>query len=207
MEVIKLVVGPLETNCFLVINEKDKKCIIIDPGFDSDKIIAEIEENSLEPDVILLTHTHFDHIAAVKDLQDKYNIDLYFLEVEEEHYRQQAENFKFYFNNSMELSRDYKFIKQGICKFAGMDFEVITTPGHTIGGVCFYFKECNCVFAGDTIFYRSIGRTDLPTGNFGQLILSIQTKLFNLPDDTVIYTGHGPQTTIGEEKRGNPFLT
>lgn len=206
MKVLNIIAGPLDTNCYLLANELNNKCIIIDPGADPELIIFRIEENNFKPELILLTHTHFDHIGAVKQLQEKYKINFYFSRAEESLYKQQPDSSMLVIQEKIELSKNYSFIKEGLYNFATLKVKVIATPGHTIGSLSYYFEEDKILFSGDTLFYRSIGRTDFPTGNYEQLIYSIKFKLFKLPDDTLVYPGHDRSTTIGEEKRENTFV-
>ncbi|HOK40550.1 MAG TPA: MBL fold metallo-hydrolase [bacterium] len=205
MKLITLIVGPLETNCYILVNEKNE-AIIIDPGAETKKIISQIEKENFQPKVILLTHTHFDHIGAVYYLQKKYSIPFYFSREEEEHYKTQKENAKLFFYEDLQLSNNYSFISEGKYQFINFNIEVIATPGHTIGSLCYYFYDNNIIFTGDTLFHNSYGRTDLPTGNFEQLVNSIKKKLFLLPDETIIYPGHCEISTIGEEKNYLSFL-
>jgi hydroxyacylglutathione hydrolase len=205
MKLLNFKIGPIETNCYIIINKYTNEAIIIDPADESEKIINAISENKITPKVILLTHTHFDHIGAVDDLVKKYSIPFYFSESEVQHYQMQKQNLAAFGYNA-ELNKNYQFIKESIYDFCNFKIKVIATPGHTIGSVCYYIESNNILFSGDTLFYRTIGRTDLPTGSHKQLINSIENILFNLPDETIVYPGHENQTTIGDEKKFNPLV-
>ncbi len=205
MIIKNIVVGPLEVNCYILGCEDSKDAAIIDPGDDADEIIGTIENEGLKPKLIINTHAHFDHIGAVKAIQDYYKIDFY-LHKED----------LFLVDNSSEHATSFglkPIPKPEVNKYVNDDdkislgnknITVIHTPGHSPGGVCYYID--NNVFVGDTLFASSIGRTDLPGGSYETLINSIKEKLFPLGDNTIVYPGHGQSTTIENEKEHNPFL-
>ncbi len=201
-----IVVSPFETNCFLVAQDVGQACVIIDPGDEDEKIIERIDTNNLTPSAILLTHGHGDHIGAVEPLRDKYKIPLYVGIGDEPLLASPSANMSAIFGHSIQCrAAEHSISDSDVLKIGNMEFVVFATPGHSPGGVCYYTG--NRLFCGDTLFYGSIGRTDLPGGSHSQLISSIQKSILSLPEDTICFPGHGPSTTVGEERRDNPFLT
>jgi hydroxyacylglutathione hydrolase len=207
----KFVVNPLGENSF-IISDETGECIFIDPGFyyeeEFDEIKDYISQNQLVPVKITNTHCHFDHIMGVEFIRDEYGIpfqahadDLFWIERAVE----QAKMFGF----SMQPVKPIdSFLVEGEkILFGNTELEIINIPGHSPGHVVFYNKVENFIIAGDVLFYGSIGRTDLPGGNYNDLISNIKNKLFSFPDETKVYCGHGPETTLGFEKKTNPFLT
>ena len=205
---IKVVqVGLLSTNCYLVMNDDTLEGFIVDPGDETIKINSEIEEMGMVPTAILLTHGHFDHIMAVGELKLKYNIKTYAYEAEAEVLSDS------YMNSSARLGRKrYTLTPDVLLKDyeelspAGITVKSLFTPGHTLGGACYFLEEQKLLFSGDTLFCESIGRTDLPTGDSDLLIKSVRTRLAVLPEDTFVLPGHGEPTTIGHEKQYNSFM-
>lgn len=197
--IIKVIpAGPLQTNCYIVMDEKLKEAIVLDPGQDPDLIIREIESLNCKVCAILLTHAHADHDDGVVDVKNKYNVPVY-MHKEEEKYMN-LDNFVY-----GKLPKIYDFIEDGdILKVGGKDIKCIHTPGHTKGGMCFLIEDK--VFTGDTLFQGSIGRWDFIGGNFDELIKSINEKLLILENNVEVYPGHGPKSTIIFERMGNPFL-
>lgn len=190
--------GPLQTNCYLVIDEESREVIIIDPGQDPNLILREIEKLKCNVKAILLTHAHADHDDGVVDVKNKYNVPVY-MHKEEEKYMN-LDNFVY-----GKLPKIYDFIEDGdILKFGNKDIKCIHTPGHTKGGVCFLIEDK--LFSGDTLFQGSIGRADFIGGDFNELIKSINEKLLILENNVEVYPGHGPKTTIIFERMRNPFL-
>ena len=193
-------VGGFEVNCSIL--SENGKAWIIDPGHEGDRIVKFLGERGLSPQALLLTHAHFDHIGAIPALQVAYP-DLPVCVHDNDR--------KVIDHPLNQLPPEYPPMGQpknltSPESLAGLDdLEVIETPGHTPGGVCYYFKQAKLLFAGDTLFAGSVGRTDMPGGDMATLMASLQ-KLTALPDDTVVIPGHGMFTTIGDEKRGNPFL-
>lgn len=202
MKVLRIPAGPLETNCYIVIDEDSKETAIIDPGGDEERLTAALEENQAKPKYILLTHGHFDHTGAVVALKNKYKVPVY---VTKEDY-----DLIHFNNNELFYMEDYDgslkdFITEDTVFELGRNkITCIKTPGHTPGGVCFYVD--GMLFSGDTLFYRSIGRTDFYGGDYRTLVNSIKTKLMVLPNNTTVLPGHGEETTIGEEEQYNPFF-
>ncbi len=200
-----LTVGPLQENTVLYIDDETKKVAIIDPGAEGERIRFAVD--GFEPEVILATHGHLDHVGQVGYLRNTFNIPFYMNKKDE-----------FLINNDIfpgfsEMIDAYpcpkpdKNLKEGdIISIGKSKLEVIETPGHTPGGVCFFDRKNKILIAGDTIFKGSVGRTDLPGGDMNQLLKSLK-KLMELPEETVVYCGHGSTTTIGEEKKSNPYIT
>jgi glyoxylase-like metal-dependent hydrolase (beta-lactamase superfamily II) len=194
------VVGMLGVNCYLVPVESSSKLYIIDPGGDADEIIAAAGKYDYDEAVILLTHAHVDHIGAVCETAAALNVKKVYVHKNDESLYKSPNNHLLPY---LPAAENLPAVTQNI---PGDDFEILETPGHTQGGVCFYFKHIPAVFVGDTIFSNSIGRTDLPGGDHAQLINSINSKLMTLPEDLKLYPGHGPATTVGREKKSNPYF-
>lgn len=200
-----LQLGMYESNCSILWGEKNEAWIV-DPGFDSDHIEKALHYHKLNPVVVVLTHGHFDHISAVNDLVAKYQIPV--------HIHPQDATWAFTAFNAMPpyppterpATLETTIQDQGELSYGGITARTLHTPGHTPGGCCLYFEEGALLIAGDTLFAGSVGRTDFPGGSWDQLRLSLQ-RLKQLPDNTRVICGHGPDTTIGEEKRSNPYLT
>ena len=207
MKIQNFVLGMVGTNCYLVVNEEEKQCILIDPAVYSGEIAEQIRREGLDLRAILLTHGHFDHIMGIDGFRKEFPEIPVYAHREEEALLRDAS-----MNASLELGRQYTFSgaayveDDDVLDLAGMQFQVIHTPGHTIGGCCYYLQEEKVLFSGDTLFRESIGRTDFPTGNGGQLMRSIREKLFTLPEETAVYPGHMERTTIGDEKKYNPYF-
>ncbi|MBM7569673.1 MBL fold metallo-hydrolase [Aquibacillus albus] len=205
MDVNKLSLGPLGTNCYVISN--DKESIIFDPGGDADQIVNWIEKSQLNPVAICLTHAHFDHIGAVEPLREQYEIPVYLHELEENWLSDPTLNGSSFFPvEDIVVQSCDAFLEEGKMKLQSFEFEILHTPGHSPGGVAFVFNREKKIIGGDSLFHHGIGRTDLPGGDFDTLINSIKTKLFKYEDDYEVFPGHGPLTTIGNEKRENPFL-
>ena len=173
MKVEKVSVGYLKENCYVV--SIDNKCLVIDPGDEANKIMELINNKKVEG--ILITHNHFDHIGAVKDIKEKYNVDVY----------------------------DFNNLKEGINTIGNFTFEVIYNPGHSKDSISYYFKDDNIMFVGDFVFEGTVGRCDLDDGNISEMRQSI-SKLKELNDDIILYPGHGDSTTLNKEKMYNPYF-
>lgn len=202
--------NPFQENTY-VVWDKEGHCAIIDPGcyeqHERDELIAFIESQNLKPIKLLNTHCHVDHVLGNRFISEKYALDL-------EMHRDDlpvlqavpsyARNWGF---ETGEMVTPAVFLKEGETVSVGdLTFEILHVPGHSPGSICFYHRPSAQVIAGDALFYGSIGRTDLPGGNHAQLINAIKTKLLTLPDEVRVHPGHGPATTVGFEKRNNPFL-
>ncbi len=205
----QLPLGPLQTNAYILKNEKNE-CIIFDPGHEGERLVSYLQEQKLQPLAVLLTHAHFDHIGAVDAVRDTYNVPVYVHKNEKGWLTNPSLNGSdlFMIGESIQVKEADEIISgEGTLKIGSFAFTVLETPGHSPGSVSYYCKEAGAVFSGDALFRMSIGRTDLPGGSFNELIESIEEKLFVLPDETVVLCGHGPETTIAFEKANNPFLS
>ena len=206
MKISTLVVGPFAVNCYLLWDDNGEG-VIIDPGAEKDKIIETVDKAGFSPKAILLTHGHGDHIAAVADIKEKYNIPLYIGDGEEGLLKNPSANVSAYFDQPI-IAPDADFIlkDEETIKFNSIEFKILSTPGHSPGGICYLNEKENLLFTGDTLFAGSIGRTDLPGCSTEKLLSSIKEKILVLPDDIICFPGHGPHTTVGTERNSNPFL-
>lgn len=202
-----MVVGPVSTNCYFLINEELKEAVIVDPGDYAKNIQEYLTKEKLKPVAIFLTHGHFDHMLAAEELREMYGISVYAAEKEKQLLNSASLNLAKGF-----IRKDYVMDADVYCKdgdeisLAGCTFKMLETPGHTPGGCCYYIASEGILFCGDTLFSRSIGRTDFPGGSFAELRKSIKEKLYVLPAETICYSGHGEPTRIGEEKEQNPYV-
>lgn len=206
MKIYSYPLGMIYTNCYIVTNEDTKEGLIIDPSDQAADIKARIQELEITPVAILLTHGHFDHIMAAKDLKETYHIPVLAGEKE----KAMLEDYNL--NGTLSVGRNYTLSADRLLKdgeeltLGGLKIKVIHTPGHTAGSVCYYFEKEKVLLSGDTLFLESVGRTDMPTGNTHDLLESLNRKLMLLPDDVIVYPGHGDKTAIGYEKANNPFI-
>ena len=200
-----LAVGPIQANCFIIGCEAPRAGAVIDPGEDADRILAEVAKADLHIDHIINTHGHFDHVGGNRRLKEVTGAEL-MIHAEDASMLAQLDRMAGAFGLSAENSpQPDRLLSDGDRIAVGeLRLEVLHTPGHSPGGISLHVD--GCVFVGDTLFQGSIGRTDFPGGDFDTLLASIRTKLFALDDATTVYTGHGPETTIGREKRANPFV-
>lgn len=207
MEIKRLVLGLVRTNCYIVYQSDTKKAVIIDPAADSRRIVDEISALGVTPEAVLLTHGHFDHMLAADSLRNGYHIPVCVLKEDAELLKTPNMNCSEQFlHMSYGISADEELEDGQKLPFLNEALRVIATPGHTEGSCCYYAREEELLFSGDTLFQGSIGRTDLPTGRAAQISASIREKLFVLPDNTLVLSGHGEETTIGEEKQYNPYV-
>lgn len=207
MKLICLPVGPIQSNVYIYYDENTREAILIDCGDNADKIISVLESNELKLKGILLTHGHFDHIHACQGVKAYADVPIYAGKNEIPLLKDS------YMNRSgvigrmpVELKIDTAFEDGEIFEFSGHKLKVLFTPGHTFGSVCYYNEEDGILFTGDTLFLLSVGRTDLKTGSYAQLVESFSNVLFRLPKDVVVYPGHGPETSIGFEIKNNPEI-
>lgn len=202
-KIMKLVVGQLQENCFILFDE-NKDAFIVDPGASSEVIIEAIEKNSLNIKYILLTHGHFDHVGAVATLAKKFKAPIYLSKKDRKFLESPREVRASSFGMEIEAADVDVFVKDGDeIPFSDSIIKVIETPGHTLGSVCYLFN--NYLFAGDTLFNGSIGRTDFPESDHALMIESLK-KLKELDDDIYVLSGHGPESQISYEKIANPYL-
>ncbi len=197
----QLILGYMGNNCYLVSSKDGKKLYVVDPATDTKKIIECAEHHfEFEEVVILLTHAHADHIGAVKELSEHFCVQSIMLDQADVPIYENVENC------IPPWFPPQKNLPETVEPYDTEDFQVIKTPGHTRGGVCYYFRDNNMLFSGDTLFCRSVGRTDLPGGDALMLNKSIREKLFTLPAETIVYPGHEESTTIGDEIKYNPYV-
>ncbi len=200
-----MTVGSYLSNCYIVGSDETKEAAIIDPGAQFEKIDNKLKELGLIAKIIILTHAHGDHIGAVKNFVEIYGTKVYIHEEDKDMLKDPEKNFsKGIIGKSISITPDVELKDGDVIDLGGLKFEIIHTPGHTRGGIC--IKVENIMMTGDTLFNRSIGRTDFPGGSFDDIITSIREKIFKYDDETVVYPGHNSPSTIKSEKMGNPFL-
>lgn len=203
----RIPLGPLQTNAY-ILSLSDGTCVIFDPGSEGEKFVRYIDEQGYQPLAILLTHAHFDHIGAINDVVKKWPVPVYIHENEKEWLSDPLLNGSAYFIGEQVKVAHVPHCLQTdtVLTIGPFTFELLETPGHSPGSVSYYCREIEAVISGDVLFAGSIGRTDLPGGNYEQLMQSIHDRLLVLPEETVVLPGHGPETTIGAEMDTNPFL-
>ena len=204
-----MVLGPVQTNVYIFVNKDTGKCVITDPADRADLIIRELDKLETVPEAILLTHGHYDHIGAVSALREHYGpeaLPVYAAAPEAEVLARADLNQSAFSGTPVEIKADRLLEDGQMIEPAGIRMKAVLTPGHTRGGCCYYIEEENLLISGDTLFQRSVGRCDLPTGDEDTLLSSIKEKLMVLPDETNVLPGHGGATTIGYERKYNPFL-
>ncbi|MBR6697859.1 MAG: MBL fold metallo-hydrolase [Lachnospiraceae bacterium] len=194
------------TNCYYIYDEESKKAIVIDPADNYAKLLATLNKLEIAPVAVLLTHGHFDHIMAADKIRTEYGIKVYIGEHEADVVTNPNLNLSAAMAVPASVKPDVLVKDNEVLDIEGITIKAIHTPGHTKGGMCYYLPKENVVFTGDTLFYESVGRTDFPTSSTSQLVRSIKDKLFELPDETICYPGHGDSTQIAYEKENNPFV-
>ncbi len=208
LKIDQLELGPIQTNCY-IISDEEKNCLIFDPGEESAKIEALIKKKNFKPPAILLTHAHFDHIGAVDEIRERYGVPVYLHHLEKEWLSRPNLNGSgkyaavpdYRIKDADQLVTDENTLQIGSFKM-----DLFHTPGHSPGSVSYSFGTEGFAIVGDTIFRGSIGRTDLIDGSKKKLLRSIQESLLTLPEQMILYPGHGPETTPAREKKSNPFL-
>lgn len=199
------VVGPVQTNCYFYYDENTREGIVVDPGDEPEKIRGYVEKKELKIQGILLTHGHFDHIMAVEELKKEWNVPVYAAAEERRVLENPQLNLSVQMGKPVSLSVNY-YLKDGEeVELLGEKMKCILTPGHTCGGMCYYFPRQGILFSGDTLFQESVGRTDFPTGSMSTLIRSIREKILVLAPATKVCPGHGMMTSIENEKMYNPY--
>ena len=201
-----MTLGIYQTNCYFVYRENSDKVLVFDPADHGEKIEAALGQHGLHTAAILLTHGHFDHAGAAEELADKYQISIYAHEAERETLEDPGLNLCGMIGEHKVYRADIFVKDEEVLNLAGFSIRVFFTPGHTIGGCCYYIADEKILFSGDTLFQESVGRTDFPRGSASDLIRAIREKLMPLPDDVTVYTGHDESTLIGYERMHNPYL-
>ena len=206
MRLVILNNNPMNQKAYLYYHEGTKEGVLIDPGYYPERILATIAEHDVKLKMILLTHGHYDHITAASEIKTHTNAPIYSHKEEKPMLEDPALNLSTRTKNKVSLSPDNLLANENTLTLAGASLEIIHTPGHTPGCVCYYDKDNDVIFTGDTLFKESVGRTDFPGGSREILTKSIKTKLFTLPEDVKVYPGHGDSTSIKHEKTYNPFV-
>ncbi len=205
MEFDSVIVGALETNCYLVYCTESLECAIVDPGAEAQKIFHLITKKSLNPVVLLNTHGHIDHIGANKDIKERFNIPLCIHALDKSMLENVQQLELSFFLGAKESPSPDKYLEDGdMVKLGKSSLQVIHTPGHSPGSVSFLGD--GFILSGDTLFYGGVGRADLPGGSWDELERSIKNKILTLPDETIVLPGHGPTTSVGQERNLNPFI-
>ncbi|MBQ9757855.1 MAG: MBL fold metallo-hydrolase [Clostridia bacterium] len=202
----RFILGELVTNCYLIADENTKNAVLFDAPADSEKVLDYLDKNDLNLKIILLTHAHFDHILALKEIMDKTGAKCMLHKDEEKYLSDPALNLSGEHADKVGKIHEYSLLDDGErIVLDGLLIETIHTPGHTAGGAC-YLVNGEILISGDTLFSGSIGRTDFPLGSFDDEIKSIKEKLMPLGDEIKVYPGHGFSTTIGKQRKENPYL-
>lgn len=206
LKVEKRVLGMVRTNVYLAIHTETKEAVLIDPADSAELLERDIAALGVHPVGILLTHGHFDHIGAAGKLASRYQIKIGAGSEEADVMTDSSLNLSVQFGRPFTVSPDCLYADKEEIVLAGFRIQVLHTPGHTKGGVCYYLPEEGVLFSGDTLFCESVGRTDFPTGSMSVLTRSVRGLLEALPGGTVVYPGHDSETTIAHEKEYNPFV-
>ncbi len=197
----------MEENCYLIISRQTNEAIVVDPGDVLPELLDFIKTEGIDVKAIVLTHAHYDHTAGVKWLQDKISAPLICGEDEAPVLASPELNLSLMFGaDPLSMSADRLLKDNEEFSFGELKFKTIFTPGHTQGGICLYFEAQGVLISGDSLFAMSIGRTDFPGGGYRTLINCLKTRIMTLPDETTVYPGHGPKTTIAAEKKYNPYV-
>jgi len=202
-----LLVGLLEVNCYILGDEETKEAVVIDPGGNEDDILEALDYHSLQLKTIIDTHGHFDHVDANQPLKEKTGAAIAIHEADAAMLAKPSAEAMFFTGNRLRLSTADILLKEGdVLSFGNYRLKVLHTPGHTPGGISLVMENSPLVYVGDLLFQGSIGRTDFPGGSFEDLINAVKTKIFTLGDNYTVYPGHGPVTTVGQERKYNPFF-
>lgn len=205
MQIETLVVGPLQVNCFIVGCEKTQEALVVDPGDEAERILKRLHARGLQLKLVVNTHGHFDHVGGNRPLVEESGAELLLHQADLPVLRRAREHAALYGMSVTPSPEPARLLAGGeILAVGELRLQVLHTPGHSPGGICLFGD--GHLFVGDTLFAGSVGRTDLPGGDHDTLIEGIRRQLLVLPDTTVVHPGHGPDTTIGREKRVNPFL-
>lgn len=213
MNVKTMLVGPIQACCYIVSFNQSQKAMVIDPGGDGEMIVQFLKKSGLEPVYLVNTHGHIDHIGGNVEVKTAFpEIEIYIHPADAEMLTDASRNLSPELGYQFSSPPHNKLIEEGdILNLDGHKFKVLHLPGHTLGGVCLLYEPSDkkgpaVIFTGDTLFAMGIGRSDFPGGSHNQLINGIKQKIFSLPDNTIVYPGHGPATTVGQEKQTNPFF-
>ena len=204
MRVKQLVVGMVETNCYIIYNEETKAAVIVDPGDNPKEISKKCAEYGVKPEAVLLTHGHFDHIMAAEPLREEWGLKISAKEVEVLQDGQKNLMTKWY-RKPYSLTPDVTLVDGEEFELIGFNWKMLLTPGHTCGSCCYYIADEEVLFSGDTQFQMSYGRIDFPTGSGQDMLASVKKLLTTLPEKTMVYPGHMGPTTIEHEKKYNPL--
>lgn len=206
LKIGRIVMGMCQTNCYFVYEEGKDRVLLFDPADKGSYIYSALKDKGFTVGAILLTHGHFDHIWGVEEIRELSGAKVYAYEKEKELCEDASLNVSKGAGRACVVKADQYVKDGGEITEAGITCRLLATPGHTSGSCCYYFEADKIMISGDTLFQESVGRTDLPTGSMGTLVRSVKDKLFPLPDEVKVYPGHGEATTIGHEKKYNPFL-
>lgn len=198
-------VGPMDANCYIIGCEEKRVAAVVDPGAEGKRILARLEELKLKCRYIILTHGHVDHIGALNEVREATGAEVLMHKNDAAMLTNPAHNLSLFMGSPVKCKQADRFLGDGEqLKVGQVNLQIFHTPGHTPGGIC--IQAGNSLITGDTLFAGSVGRSDFPGGNHNVMIESIKTKLLQYPDETKVYPGHGPASTIGLEKKHNPFL-
>ena len=200
-----IVLGDVSTNCYLIYNQKSREAVVVDPADNGAFVLNKCWELQVKPVAVILTHGHFDHILAVEDICRAFSCQVYAGREEDRLLQDSSMNLSTIMGTERTIvCADVLVKEKDELSLAGFKWNVLETPGHTAGSVCYYIPSEQVLFSGDTLFAGSLGRTDLPTGDQKAIVSSIREKLLPLPEETKVFPGHGEGTTIGRERRYNP---